>query len=554
MSINMYKLSEGLLGRAAARINSFVTANERNRKQMEKVLDENNYWKTVEKDIPSVLTDEQKAEVKRFWSKYSFAYENNIATQEYFTYISGTFNPAYISEGLSIYYLYRFYDSPIYHEAFHNKNYRECLFDAENCTTAVMRRIKNVLYTPQRQYISYSDAIDELHTLLHEHEKLIVKPTPGGGGDGIEFIRRGDTKEQIESVLRSFTEDDLVIEEILKSHPSYAIANPTSLNTLRIITLQYKETLQVISVLFRMGASGKEVDNFTQGGVACGVNPDGTCMDYGFDHFGERYDKHPNGFEFAGHQLYGVDKAIDLVKKLHQRIPQFRQMSWDIAFAEDGTPKLIEMNPRGEAKLYQSAGVLPFAQYTEQVLDELLIFNFYKQRANWKWDYNEYSDHVVLTKYGWDSRKVKVPERINGKYVTQIKAGCFEGKKLKKVIIPGSVVTIDSGACPNDAVIVHLPDERNIVIPTPEGLQAEACSKRNKICWKPVKDASCYLIFRMEAGKQREYVGIVMGSCTEFIDTNVCVGKQYYYYVRAKSTASGLSSGWSKPVAVRTIG
>ena len=391
--------------RAGARIYAIYNAKVCNEKKMKKVYSVDNYWLRVWKKPSISLTDEQLSQVHAFWDKYSFAYKNDPRIQEHFTLLSGRFDPRYCGPGLNAYYMFRFYDNPDYHTAFHNKNYREFLFKDFSCTPAVVHRIRGMYYDESFNPISYDEAMMLLQKEIAEKEsKLIVKPTPGGGGNGITFIRRGDEKTSISDRLDSIKGDDVIIERIVKAHPSYAVANPTSLNSLRIITLLYENKCTVVAILFRMGALAKEVDNFAQGGVACGVTSDGVCMDCGFDHHGNLYTKHPNGFDFAGHQLYGVDKAVELAKKLHWRIPQFRQMSWDIAVDETGRPTLIEMNPRGDANIYQSIGALPFGDNTAQILDEYLFLYFYKLGATWKWDYKEYSDHIVLTGYGWNEK------------------------------------------------------------------------------------------------------------------------------------------------------
>ena len=388
-----------------------------------------------------------------------------------------------------------------------------------------------------------------------KEEKLIVKPTPGGGGSGISFIRRGDTKSKIANHLDSIKKDDIIIEKFLKAHPSYAVANPTSLNTLCIITFLYNGEISVIGIVFRMGATAKEVDNFTQGGVACGVSEDGICMNYGADHFGNLYTKHPNGFDFAGHQLYGVKEAVELVKNLHWRVPQFKQMSWDIAVVEDGTPTFIEMNPRGEAGVYQILGALPFGDKTEQILDEYLFTLYFKQGANWEWDYKEYADHIVLTGYGWNKKQVKVPKQINGKTVTHIADGCFTGNAIKKIIIPGCVKSWSSKIYANSGTqpeIVALEDTRGIKIPVPAITSGISENSANTITWEKVPEATSYYIYRMQEGGSRIFVRAVSACVDAFTDRNVLSGVKYFYYVRAHNSACNMLSEWGKAKMILT--
>ena len=553
----MAVLSE-YIDRACARIAAIHNAKTANETKWEKVHSVDNYWHSLWEEPKTRLTDAQLKEVERFWSKYSFAYKNDPRVQEHFSSLSGSFNPLYCNNGLNYYYMCRFYDSPVYHTPFHDKNYREFLFHDVAYTPAYLHRVCGNYYDQNFNPISYDKAMSTLADLVSEQEeKLIVKPTPGGGGSGISFIRRGDSKEKIAELLDGIVKDDVIVERFMKAHPSYAIANPTSLNTLRIVTFLYDHEISIIGILFRMGATGKEVDNFTQGGVACGVFEDGTCMNYGTDHFGNIHYKHPNGFEFAGHKLYGVDQAIALAKKLHWRIPQFKQMSWDITIDENGVPTLIEMNPRGGANLYQMIGSLPFGEKTAQVLDDFLFTTYFNRGANWDWDYKEYADHIVLTGYGWNKKTVKVPETINGKYVTHISDGCFTGDRIQKILLPACVKSWSNRICSRrgDEIpeIVQQEDTRGIEIPSPVNLRGEAAPGRNVLHWEPVEGVTNYYVYRMKQGGTRQFVRALSSKATTFTDHNVLAGSVYYYYVCGFNSQYNMKSSWGKPASIRTL-
>ena len=548
----MGNFRDRLFRRIAAMQNAKAASN----KKMQEANTADQYWHGMRKDPDVNLTDAQLAEVHKFWDKYAFAYKNTPRTQAFFSALSGRFDPCYCEIGLMTYYMWRFYDQAQYHTAFHDKNYREFLFHDVPYTPAYIHRIRGQYYDQNFQHISYDRAMSTLEELVAgREEKLIVKPTPGGGGNGISFIRRGDTKEEISEHLDAIKNDDLIIERFVKAHPSFAAANPTSLNSLRIVTFMYDGEIEVIAILFRMGAVSKEVDNFTQGGVACGVSEGGVCMDYGVDHWGNRYDVHPSGFRFAGHKLYGVDQAVALAKKLHERIPQFRQMSWDIAVDENGVATLIEMNPRGEAGIYEAIGRLPFGKRTASIIDEYLFIAFFNRGANWRWDYNEYADHIVLTKYGWERSTVRVPEKINGKTVTHIAANCFSGQRIKRIIIPGCVKSWDDRICAemeHQPEITWLEDNRGIIVPAVEQISGGLRGDGNYIQWEPVEGVTTYHIYRMQQGQEREFIKAVSSYTTAYKDHNVLDGVLYYYYVRTHDSSCNIFGDWSRAVGIRT--
>ncbi len=538
--------------RINARRAAMHEAEKLNNKRMKTVYESDNEWLENHRDSVSDITAEQREQIECFWSKYSFAYKNDPLVQAHFSAISGKFSPYYLNYGLNAYYMYRYYDDPVYHTAFHNKNYREILFDVP-CTPVLARRINNVYYDVNHNKISYNTAIELIHKYLcNSDQRLIVKPNPGGGGNGIVFLDGDSSKINISSTLDGFMNDDLVIEIIQKSHSSYTIANESSLNTLRIVTYFNGNVVKVIATVFRMGSSGSDVDNFTSGGIACGVNDDGTCFDYGYDRKGNVYKKHPNGFEFAGHLLHNVSGAHATVKKLHLRIPQFKQISWDIAINENGAPILVEMNPRGDVDLYQAAGALPYGDATPQVIDDMLFTYFFKNGANKEWNYKEYTDHVVLTEYCWNKRTVKIPEQINGKYITHISAGCFADKDIKKLIIPGCVKDYeDSIRNLQNTEIILLEDKRNISIPCPDTINGKLALGHNSISWDPTDGVTHYLIYRRQNGEPLKFLKKVSALSNGYIDTNILNDVIYHYYVYGYNSKYNLKSELNAHVALR---
>lgn len=66
------------------------------------------------------------------------------------------------------------------------------------------------------------------------------------------------------------------------------------------------------------------------------------------------------------------EKVIQMVETCHEKMGNFRLVSWDIAIGEDGEPILIEANLRnGECEFHQYNNGPLFGKLTEQVLDEV---------------------------------------------------------------------------------------------------------------------------------------------------------------------------------------
>ena len=70
-----------------------------------------------------------------------------------------------------------------------------------------------------------------------------------------------------------------------------------------------------------------------------------------------------------GYQQPSYDKAIEMFKWLHLKMPFFNIIGWDIAIQEDGDSVLIEFN--SNPGLSQSAFKSGMRKYTERVIREL---------------------------------------------------------------------------------------------------------------------------------------------------------------------------------------
>jgi D-alanine-D-alanine ligase-like ATP-grasp enzyme len=70
-----------------------------------------------------------------------------------------------------------------------------------------------------------------------------------------------------------------------------------------------------------------------------------------------------------GYQLPSYDKAIEMVKRLHLKLPFFNLVGWDVAIQENGEPVLIEFNTN--PGLSQSAFKSGMGEYTERIIREL---------------------------------------------------------------------------------------------------------------------------------------------------------------------------------------
>lgn len=74
--------------------------------------------------------------------------------------------------------------------------------------------------------------------------------------------------------------------------------------------------------------------------------------------------------DFAGLQLPNWDKALQLTQRIHEALPHFGFIAFDVCFDEDGSPRIMEFNIRGPGVLYyQYANGPLFGDRTQEIID-----------------------------------------------------------------------------------------------------------------------------------------------------------------------------------------
>jgi hypothetical protein len=185
---------------------------------------------------------------------------------------------------------------------------------------------------------------DDLDGFVKKHPVFIAKPVDESGGLGIRFY---DVKEYPDtgSLKKVLMENrQYLLEEPIIQEKSMNDLNPSSVNTLRIISfLKDDGSAVILKRIILIGNKGK-VNNFTSGGMYSFLDENGTILYPAIDKVGNIFPIHPTtGIEFAGYRINRFEEACELVKELARVIPEVRYVGWDIAISENG-PLVIEGN------------------------------------------------------------------------------------------------------------------------------------------------------------------------------------------------------------------
>lgn len=183
--------------------------------------------------------------------------------------------------------------------------------------------------------------------------RLMLKPVFGRSGMGIVILERTDAGIIVHTrdgdvPLSEFQLDwPVFLQEVIQQHPAIASIWNSSVNTIRVITLQsISGEVVIVGGGMRFGVGKSYVDNWSAGGVSVGVNTrTGRLRKFAYDKWGNEYTHHPSsGVQFDGFQLPHWQAILDTARKVQRELSFSRLGGADICLDQDGTPVVIEVN------------------------------------------------------------------------------------------------------------------------------------------------------------------------------------------------------------------
>ena len=183
--------------------------------------------------------------------------------------------------------------------------------------------------------------------------EYILKPSNGAKGEGIYFLKKETNKIEVtesnqnklslNSLIEKINNKRIIIQECVKQHPKINDFNETSLNTIRIISVRYKNKADVLAAMLRIGKKNMRVDNAHKGGFCVGIDiSNGQLNKYGCGY--NRLCTEKNNIKFENFQIPFWEEAMNLVKELHNKVFfGASSLGFDVAITENG-PVAIEVN------------------------------------------------------------------------------------------------------------------------------------------------------------------------------------------------------------------
>ena len=287
-----------------------------------------------------------------FYSRTGVYSKKYIPTSEYKNHLIGRLN---------IYPL---------HLAYNDKNMTDATLPHTHQPEIYLKNMGGYYYFEGRA-VSEEEAL----SLCENLGEVIIKPSLTGRGKGVKriVIANGKTDYKNLSLKEVFDEynADFLIQKVIRQHAGMAALNPSSINTIRIVSYRNGMDIHIVYTVIRIGRKGMNVDNESAGGISAIIHPDGCIGKYAYGAPGvDKIEVTDSGVRLEGYKVPSFDKAQELVKMSHMQLPYFNLIGWDIAIEEDGSPIMIELNLNPD--LSQSANGPAFGDYTEMILQDAM--------------------------------------------------------------------------------------------------------------------------------------------------------------------------------------
>ncbi len=200
----------------------------------------------------------------------------------------------------------------------------------------------------------------QVREFIMAYDRVIVKPFDLSKGDGIYILQSGDAKGVAALLDEVESGHNCLLEEVMENVPELKALNPTSLNTIRIVTcVSSSGVIRFLCTVIRMGCTDGCTDNSYGGGITSYIDPaTGKIAGEAKDRRRNSLAVHPRtGIHLLGYQIPQWQEVMDFARRAAQVVPEAKYVGWDIAVTTRGL-ELIEGNiPPGEGIIQVCDGI-----------------------------------------------------------------------------------------------------------------------------------------------------------------------------------------------------
>lgn len=216
--------------------------------------------------------------------------------------------------------------------------------------------------------------LQDLDDLLNETSRIVVKPLDQYGGKDVQVIevdRQSGGRAQCLSWLNQL-QGSHIVEEYIDQTGRLRELNPTSVNTIRVVTMRHPDgRSELLNAFLRVGREGSLVDNVTAGGNFYVIDLQNGAFRKGKDEHGSylfrpRRDTGKN----ADRKIPRWEEVVSFCISAHEHAPEgLRYVGWDVCVSEEGLYMIEGNGTPGLFFPYSLEGSDPWEQL-EKLFDE----------------------------------------------------------------------------------------------------------------------------------------------------------------------------------------
>ena len=283
--------------------------------------------------------EEYRQVVLPYWKKFGLA-----PKQEWFELYGSRdhrMDPRFLPADLYYTAILPYLNNGLQFRGLSNKGYYDYLFPDVRQPQTVALKIEGTYYDESRRVIREKDAVD---LCLERNTELFLKVSTGSAkGAGIFPFSPGEsTAEDVREIFGK-AGPSFIVQERIRQHPALHAMNPSSVSTIRVVSLLFEDKVYVESAGLRVSGPGTRFVSVLDDGFFTEIRDDGTLNPKVFSDFGLWFED-GKGLFADSFQLPSIDRVYDEVKRIHPRMGHFKCIGWDFAIDDRGEPVMIEFN------------------------------------------------------------------------------------------------------------------------------------------------------------------------------------------------------------------
>lgn len=173
-------------------------------------------------------------------------------------------------------------------------------------------------------------------SFVNNKNGAIIKPIDLYCGIGIKILSSPISEKDILSLYDDFPKG-FVLEELIKQSKELAELHPESVNTIRAMSINYGDEIEVKWPFLRVGIGASIVDNVAAGGIICPIDSATGITFDASDEKGRVFKKHPDtGKSLIGFQIPQWEELVSMTKEMASHLPDCHILGWDLALTDKG--------------------------------------------------------------------------------------------------------------------------------------------------------------------------------------------------------------------------